>query len=708
MRDIVLENDRLKAVFDSQTGALLTLTNKASGWLIQRRPWLNESFTMLVPLPGRRNNPIRGTKQPAPAIKHSPDDKRIVFTWNRMESQFGGMLNIVFKGIITLTDEGLIFTAEIDNQSAYTVEAVGWPCLEDLSRPLKSDHFKYQAMSLGGSMGEVSLFPAFYSAGYWGVDYPQHARSSHLTPFVIINDDREGLYVGYHDLTQEQNIQFQFCWEPGYETIYSPVNSGNIPADDQVDGRDVHLKFSIQHLPFVGAREQGKLHPVVLQTYKGTWHKGVDCYKRWRKTWFRPPPGKPEWVNRVHAWQQIHINSPEDELRCRYADLVQYGRDCQKHGVQAIQLVGWRKGGQDRDDPSHDTDPRLGTREDLRSAIAAIQALGVKVVLFNKYTWADQSTEWFQKELVRYATKDPYGNYHVTGGYNYQTVTQLADINLRRLIPMCHQCAAWREIAGGEFRKSLALDADGILYDEGHHHGNAFYCFDAGHGHRLPANVYAGDALLAESFHRISCPLKPDYLYAVEGGYDLELRYYHLIYFRIDIGHAPISRYIDPHCEMMIAAAALNDRNTINQALLYRYILSYEPRNFKGRLDEFQRTLAYGKLMDDLRRRYSAYLWDADYQHTDGAAVKADGQALTDAPHPMRERKYAVFRSRASGKRAIIVINLDFKKPCRIEVEAEGLDGSLVHVTPERPDPITYRSGELDLPPMSAVVLMEP
>lgn len=706
MSDIVLENDRLKAVFDDQTGALINLTNKATGWLIQRRPRLCESFTMLAPLPGRRNNPIRGTRQPPPGVQHAPADKRVVFTWNQLESELGGKLAIAFKGIVTLADEGLVFTAEIDNQSAVTVEAVGWPCLEDLSRPEKSDRFKYQYMCLGSGLSATSLFPDFHSAGYWGVDYPQHVVSSHLTPFIMISDDREGLYVGYHDLTQEQNIQFQFGWEPGYEVVENP-HQGYILAADQADGREVRLKFSVQHLPFAGARERMKLHPIVMQPYQGTWHKGVDCYKRWRKTWFQPPPGKPVWTNRVHAWQQIHINSPEDELRCRYADLVRYGRDCQKHGVQAIQLVGWRKGGQDRDDPSHDTDPRLGSWEELQAAIAAIQALGVKVVLFNKYTWADQSSEWFHKELVRYATKDPYGNYHVTSGYNYQTITQLADINLRRLIPLCHQCAVWREIAGREFRKSLALGADGILYDEGHHHGNAIYCFDAEHGHRVPANVYAGDALLADDFQRISRPVKPDYLYAVEAGYDLELRHYHLIYFRIGIGHAPISRYIDPACEMMVAVTALNDRSTINQALLYRYILSYEPRNFKGRLDEFPRTLAYGKLMDDLRRRYSACLWDADYQHTDGAAVKADGQMLTDAPILMRERKYGFFHSRASGKKAVVVVNLNREKACRIQAEIEGQTGALVQVSPERPDPVAYGGGELDLPPLSAVVLME-
>ena len=77
--------------------------------------------------------------------------------------------------------------------------------------------------------------------------------------------------------------------------------------------------------------------------------------------------------------------------------------------------------------------------------------MGIHIILFNKYTWADRSTDWFRKELIKYAIKDPYGDYHVYGGYQYQTPTQLADINTRRLIPMCQNAKAWRDIANKEF-----------------------------------------------------------------------------------------------------------------------------------------------------------------------------------------------------------------------------------------------------------------
>jgi sugar phosphate isomerase/epimerase len=99
--------------------------------------------------------------------------------------------------------------------------------------------------------------------------------------------------------------------------------------------------------------------------------------------------GCPEWVHDVHSWQQIQIGSAEDDLRTAFNDLPARARQLADHGVTGLQLVGWNQGGQDRGNPSHDPDERLGTWEDLKAAISAIEALGVRVVLFNKFVWAD-------------------------------------------------------------------------------------------------------------------------------------------------------------------------------------------------------------------------------------------------------------------------------------------------------------------------------
>ena len=109
----------------------------------------------------------------------------------------------------------------------------------------------------------------------------------------------------------------------------------------------------------------------------------MDVYRRQRDNlWQWKKPAAAEWVKRPHSWLQLHINSPEDELRMRFTELPKAAEECRKYGISAIQLVGWNKGGQDQGNPSHDPDPRLGTFDELKEAIARCHEIGVKVILF--------------------------------------------------------------------------------------------------------------------------------------------------------------------------------------------------------------------------------------------------------------------------------------------------------------------------------------
>ena len=84
-------------------------------------------------------------------------------------------------------------------------------------------------------------------------------------------------------------------------------------------------------------------------------------------------------------------------------------------------------------------------------------------------------------------------------------------------------------------------------------------------------------------------------LLCAEAPFDLQHQHYALSYFRIFDGHIPAERYADPFYPIMIAVTGFEDREMINRALLYRYILSYEPYNFKGDLRDFPLTVEYGK-----------------------------------------------------------------------------------------------------------------
>jgi hypothetical protein len=147
---------------------------------------------------------------------------------------------------------------------------------------------------------------------------------------------------------------------------------------------------------------------------------------------------------------------------------------------------------------------------------------------------------------------------------------------------------------------------------------------------------------------------------------------------------------------MMIAVTGFNDRPMINHALRCRYIISYEPFNFKGRLDDFPLTLAYGKKVDELRRRYREYLWDGEFQDTVGASVTAGKEGYKD---------YSVFRHADKDKYAVVLCN-NAKDACQVRIQLPGRQASWVMADPENPQAVAC-DGTVTVRPLSAVVLME-
>jgi len=693
---IVLENSSLKAVFDKNSGRLVSLVSKNTGWQIQRRGYLSRSFRLAVPLPGRRDNCVYGERQSSCKVDISNDNKKIVFTWNKLMSDCAKELDIEFAGTIEMTDAGLQFTAQINNNSPYTVEAVYWPYLGDVNVPKNQKILNWMHFEYAGGLEKSQIYPYFSNhKGYFGVDYPIQIYTPTFAHFGLLGNDNEGMYVGYNDTTEKHLMSYSFELKPGYE--YSEfVHYGTVPKADSIGGKPVHIEYSCVHFAYVNPKESETLKPIIIQPYVGDWQKGADYYKTWRKAWARSLPC-PDWAKKVHSWQQFHINSSEDYPRCSYKDLVQYGRECAKHGVSAIQLTGWNLGGQDRGNPSHDIDPRLGTWEDLKNAISECKKMGVHIILFSKYTWADESQPWFKNELIKYAAKDPYGNYLNYQGYQYQTAVQLADLDTRRLIPMCHLSPEWRAIANNEFKKAIELGADGMLYDECCGHGPCSYCFDPNHGHHVPAYVYSGDILLEDGFRKITQQMNPEYLFVGESVRDLQFRSYNISYFRIIHDYVPMHRYVAPEANMMIAVIGYNDRHPINQALLYRFIISYEPRNFKGHLDEFPLTMEYGKKVDALRVKYCNFLWDGEFVNTVGAKVKANNEAKVF---------YSVFIDHKTDKKAIVVSNPSYDKPVNVEVALENRKGGFLVASPEAQE-AKESNGKIEIPALSAVVFME-
>jgi hypothetical protein len=691
-----IETTNLRASFDTETGSLIELYSKVSQWDIIKREKLGQSWKMMIPLHEKRNNNALNNAQPVKPECISTD-KSIEFKWSSVVSEFGGEHDVTIITKCEAVGQQLVFGMNIANHDYVVIENVYYPYLGDLYRPDHCGKLQFMHGSYSG-MKEYEMYPRFPNpVGTHSVDFPTltvgaSAANPPMYPFGLICDDKEnGLYIGI----AERRIE-AVTWHAEALPGWRSSNEFKLFEEDTFEGKDVHTRFSVGHLPYVQPGETFNLLSFGMEAYLGDWTHGVDCYRRVSRNWNKLPlQTMPEWSKNPHSWLQIHINSPEDELRMKFKDLPRIGLECKKFGVAAIQLVGWNDGGQDRGNPSHSPDPRLGTFEELGNAIREIQEMGVKVILFAKFVWADQSREDFESKYLPHAIKNPYGDYEVYKGYQYMTLSQMADVNTRRLIPMCFGSDEYLKICNEEFTKCVDLGADGILFDECLHHSPTLCCFDISHQHRYGESSYQFDEKLIDGFRKIV--EGKEFLIAGEAVYDFQHDYYGVSYTRTwGSDHKPTSRYMRPQGKIMTAVVGFHDRNMINQCLLNNYIISFEPYNFKGMLSDYPQTVGYGGKMDALRSDLREYFWDGSFcGMQNGRAALANGE---------NHEHFSVFMT-DTGRFGMIICNYDDKNPIRVSpsigggyslTRYRGVDDGTLHDLGEY----------IEIPPESAVAVI--
>lgn len=657
--EVTLKDKSFVVSFDTDSGALTRLENPVTHWVIERRPELGVSFRLNALSADQRDHGVLGQKQRAAEVKKI-SDQQLRLQWKGLTSERGGVLPVTLTALVSLTNGTLTFDATLTNNSTLMVSTVDFPYFGDFTPPAKdmpmsSGHMWYGSLPMQDiSRGAVIM--------------------SRQSLFCLIQSTNQGLYVEMHDPTQPYLLNFVFEPRPNSKSADSPTR----------------LEFRTRHFVYAHPHTTAKLAPIVVRGYQGDWHAGVDCYKEWRATWFKEPH-LPDWAKEVHSWAMLRMNTPEQDYGVPYTNLVKYAREWAANNVRAVQLVGWNKGGQDGGDPTQDTEPGLGSWQQFHDAIAQVQGMGVKVILFAKLNWADLTTSWYSNQLYQYECTDQNGKRYEQGGYAYVTPTQLAGIGLHRRAVMDFLDPDYRNIVSKEFDKILAFGSAGWLWDEVCHHATVLYTWAPNHGYTPPGYIYAGDLPLSAQLRAAADKINPDFLFSGEGQQDWLMQYYPVS--ETGVTAIPICQYLDRRALMLAAVSGFDDREQLNMILLRRCVIQYEPFLYKGYLSDFPLTVAYGKKIDALRSKYKAYLWDGEFRDTLGAEVSADGS-----------HRYSVFVA-DGAKRAVVIINQEFNRAITAQVDLPH-PARLVMATPEQPD-AQPTTGTLQIPARSAAVVME-
>ena len=578
-----------------------------SGWRVGTNGF---GWVLYVTEGGNSSVQVRDDEQSAPRLLAGETSE--TWTWNSVVSETGTVHAITVVMSLTRTGSSIAAELHVANDAAVPVDSALFPWIRGFAIPAERALSAITRDYYGAA--EHALWPTFeWNKGYYGTYRPTLMTESLVfgnptAPFTVMLDGVSALAVTVAGPTPEIT---SWMWEldPGYADAigdHVPLPSSGVAAE---------LRFSAVHLLDLAPGESRQLSRIDLSHSSGGWQEALATYRedRVHVAAAAEQQATPSWAQHPHSWYQIQLASPVGEARYRFSDLPELAAECAEAGVAVLHVIGWNEGGQDRNNPSHDADPELGGPDELAKAISACHALGVKVVLFAKFTWADLSTERFRGELVNSAVIDPYGDFYQNAGYQYLTPHQLMGVNTRRLIPMCYQHEDYLRVCEEEFDKIVASGADGMLFDETMHHTPALQCYSPSHGHRVGASVYAADNELANRLRK-RVPEGREFLFAGETVYEDLQSSYDVSYIRSHYtAHQPLTRYVNPGLRMMTTVSGFDDRNQINQALAYGYLLCYEPFHFKGRLRDFPQTIAYGRLVEAVRAELAEYLWDGVY-----------------------------------------------------------------------------------------------
>lgn len=672
----VFDNGVMSAALDLQDARLVGLGSDVTGWKVIDDEKSGCSFEMNIKFPDGRRRGVDVASMRHPKVKVKGN--KVTFVWDRLTIG-GEKIDVTFSGTVEMTPDGLVYSGKVNNRTEAEIEQLTWPFIGEVALPEDTERMLFQYMNYT-KFNTDELYPR--EAGVGWSNLPEHA-------FTLVHNGKEGLYLSSMDNEFDEYIRCQ------YEVIPTSDYASSIGQAFSKAGNGerklMKTRIRTARMLYLQPESSCNLVPFVLTTYKGDWHKGADIYKKWRATWFDEVP-RAGWTEKVNSWQQIQINGTGGRINFKFSDLYSYIDECVEYGVDAIQLTGWTKGGQDSGLPSHDPDPRLGTYEELKDAIAYGKSKGVKILLFTKFPWVDLTTDYhgdYMDNLVLNESLDTC----IHPGYNYYTYTQLEGVSTHRFGIFCDMDARLRKKICGEFRKILDLGAPGMVFDENQHHAGAFMCYNPEHGHKIPGFNYKGALSLVRDFYRMCRKQNPDFLMVGEGCYDIQSQYY-ATYTRADYDHEPVLRYLDPDIPIACAVIDHYDLNHINMCAALRYSVSYEPRNFKGRLSEFPRVMEYGRKVDALRERYSDFLWNGDFLDTQGADVTGDNV------------RHTVFVNRKNGKKAVVVYNVDINKANVASVSIGSSTSAQVYVTPDNLEPVAF-DGTVTLGLQSMAVIME-
>jgi hypothetical protein len=604
---LVLDNGRIRLEIEREHGTLVHFSHKALDIDLVQEPRLAENFRLLIPLEHWRGHYVLGKEQ---ILRDAQiDGNQCVLTWRGLQSSQGSF-DVEVVQTIQLQDDDAIFSLTVTNHSSHQIEEIFNVAVGGMANFAERNDWRLHWATRVGQGTEWAFYDEF-PGSYLGPPFPIWTAMYHgdlSMPWVSLYNRRlrKGVYIGNHDMEVRQSTvwaQLIPC-----TTYQGPANHSQRWPDPAVTGdTPVGITLAWNNFPFLNQGEHWAGPPIVFHFHEGIWWAAADYFRRWfdSHTQFDKSGS---WMVEEDAWQSTIISYPEGTVGYRFKDLPQMAQDAKQYGIRVLQIDGWDIGGIDRDYPAYTPDPRLGTWAELADALTQCMAMDVYVMLFTNLQWVNIETEWYERELHRYAVRDPYGHIRGGMGWEYNTTLGLRNQTIYRMVPANPSRPEFKRIILDQLQNVLRLGAPGTQIDKLH----VMTEFDYSPDNPAPrdAALVRGSLEVLADFYRQAQAINPDFRIATEAHWDRAMPFVDASYSRFfSNDHIPTYGHTFPEFRQSCCVTGDWDFGLVNNCIRFGHIINVEARCLHGTASDALPLSRYVASALTLRRGLKESLW---------------------------------------------------------------------------------------------------
>ncbi len=593
-----LANDQLAIDLDPRTGSIRQITDRRTG-----RHYLDDTrgarlAKLIVPTPDHISRPLFSHEAGRPTLGRHGDAVTIEFPELRYRGQATGVFLTVRVRLPEDSAEAF-FSAEIRNQSPHRVHEIWFPWLGGRRGvPGRSDG----SITTGHTV-EADIYGRLYEAGRSPHAFSHHQHriaSACMLPMMDYGVDGGGLsYNKYEQRPSPHVLVFE---------------NPNTCRDD------LCLTWAWATHVFAEPGETWRSCEFGVGVHQGDWHETADRFRAWLTTWRKPcdtPAAAKEKIGLLHLL--AHSFSGE---RCNeFTDLPEIARDALGYGVSDLLVWDYAASVYYRPDRGGFWEMPDERRQEIRSALAEVRALGCSVSTYvNWCLIAERNSTW--EELRPLVQESMFGalQFGYPGGSldgalytdpSYEMCTH----------SVCCGADGYQAYANRVLEQTFALGFDSIAVDMA---AEWKPCFSKRHGHASPweawAKTYEWYGDVTQEVRRrnpgsYTVAELPD-LYNTQHldfWWTWGWRYPNLI-------RPEVFRYVLPDVTPAWCIDE-NQRDVVAEAFMYGSLFAVATRDMMGRLSDAPDLAAQIGRLGRLRRQTAAYVCQGRFMDNRGLTV---------------------------------------------------------------------------------------